>query len=158
VPTTNILVIADDLDSATAVVKLKQRGGHGGHNGLRSIIAQLGNSQDFPRIKIGGARHLPACSSGARPARPAWNERAGGGGLGQCCQQLAQGSVRLLPRPLRPAGIGRPAGQLPVASYVLQPFSKSEMADMDGAIAESLRIVDSVLSLGLMKALSGVRT
>lgn len=49
-----VLVIADDLDQPqVGAVKLKQRGGHGGHNGLRSIIQHFGGSQDFPRIKIG---------------------------------------------------------------------------------------------------------
>jgi PTH1 family peptidyl-tRNA hydrolase len=32
------------------------KGGHGGHNGLRSIMQHFGGSQDFPRIKI-GERH-----------------------------------------------------------------------------------------------------
>lgn len=41
----------------TAAVRLRMKGGHGGHNGLRSIIQHYG-SQDFPRIKIGAShRH-----------------------------------------------------------------------------------------------------
>ena len=55
------------------------------------------------------------------------------------------------------AGIGRPSGQMEVASYVLQPFKKMEMAEMDGAIAETLRIISSILALGMDKALSGSR-
>lgn len=54
-------------------------------------------------------------------------------------------------------GIGRPTGSMPVASYVLQPFNKSEMADIEGAIAESLQILHTVTGLGLDKALSGTR-
>lgn len=30
------------------------KGGHGGHNGLRSIQQHFGGTQDFPRLKIGG--------------------------------------------------------------------------------------------------------
>jgi PTH1 family peptidyl-tRNA hydrolase len=51
VPASRILVISDDLDQPTAGIKLKPKGGHGGHNGLRSIIERMGNTQDFPRIK-----------------------------------------------------------------------------------------------------------
>lgn len=55
------------------------------------------------------------------------------------------------------AGIGRPSGQMDVASYVLQEFKRAEMEAIDGAIAESLAIIDSCLGLGLDKALSGSR-
>lgn len=53
VPSQRVLVIADDLDQPPAAVRLRQKGGHGGHNGLRSIIQRLGGTQDFPRLKIG---------------------------------------------------------------------------------------------------------
>lgn len=54
-------------------------------------------------------------------------------------------------------GIGRPAGELPIASYVLQDFTKKEKEVIDVAIVESADIVKSVLAVGLEKALSGVR-
>ena len=44
-----------------------------------------------------------------------------------------------------------------VASYVLQDFRQSEMVEVDNAVADSLRIIHSILSLGLDKALSGQR-
>jgi PTH1 family peptidyl-tRNA hydrolase len=47
-----IVVVHDELDLPAGRVKLKTGGGHGGHNGLRDIIAQLG-SGDFHRIRIG---------------------------------------------------------------------------------------------------------
>jgi peptidyl-tRNA hydrolase, PTH1 family len=47
-----ILVIHDELDLAAGRIKLKSDGGHGGHNGLRDIIAQLG-STEFHRLRIG---------------------------------------------------------------------------------------------------------
>ncbi|RKZ96188.1 MAG: aminoacyl-tRNA hydrolase [Gammaproteobacteria bacterium] len=46
-----ILIVHDDLDLAPGTVKLKQGGGHGGHNGLRDSIAQLGNN--FYRLRLG---------------------------------------------------------------------------------------------------------
>nr|WP_255263529.1 aminoacyl-tRNA hydrolase [Pseudomonas aegrilactucae] len=48
-----ILVAHDELDLPPGVAKLKKGGGHGGHNGLRDIIAQLGNNKDFHRLRLG---------------------------------------------------------------------------------------------------------
>lgn len=50
-----ILVVYDDLDMPSANVRLRAKGGHGGHNGMRSIIAHLGTNE-FPRVKIGIGR------------------------------------------------------------------------------------------------------
>ncbi|MCB2102400.1 MAG: aminoacyl-tRNA hydrolase [Rhodobacterales bacterium] len=46
-----ILVLHDDMDLAPGKVRLKIGGGHGGHNGLRSIQAHLG--PDFRRLRLG---------------------------------------------------------------------------------------------------------
>lgn len=48
-----ILVAHDELDMPPGVCKLKQGGGHGGHNGLRDIIASLANQRNFHRLRIG---------------------------------------------------------------------------------------------------------
>lgn len=47
-----ILVIHDELDLPPGEARLKKGGGHGGHNGLRDIIAHLG-TQDFWRLRLG---------------------------------------------------------------------------------------------------------
>lgn len=47
-----ILVVHDELDISPGELRLKQGGGHGGHNGLRDIVACL-NSRDFCRLRIG---------------------------------------------------------------------------------------------------------
>lgn len=107
IPSHKVLVVHDDLDLPTGKVRLRARGGHGGHNGMRSITQHLKGSQDFPRLKI---------------------------------------------------GIGRPAGQLPVASFVLQAFNKSEATEIDIAVQECCDIIHSIMAVGLEKALSGVRT
>ncbi len=52
IPTDNILIAHDELDLNPGVIKLKTGGGHGGHNGLRDIINQLG-TKDFHRLRIG---------------------------------------------------------------------------------------------------------
>lgn len=48
-----ILVIHDELDLSPGMAKLKQGGGHGGHNGLKDIVAQLGNNNNFYRLRLG---------------------------------------------------------------------------------------------------------
>jgi PTH1 family peptidyl-tRNA hydrolase len=47
-----ILVVHDELDLQPGVARLKMGGGHGGHNGLKDIIAHLG-SKDFWRLRLG---------------------------------------------------------------------------------------------------------
>lgn len=56
VPPSRCLVLYDDLDIDVAALRLRQKGGHGGHNGMRSIITCLGGNQDFPRLRIGIGR------------------------------------------------------------------------------------------------------
>jgi PTH1 family peptidyl-tRNA hydrolase len=46
-----VLVVHDDIDLPPGVVRLKQGGGHGGHNGLRDVMARIG--ADFMRLRIG---------------------------------------------------------------------------------------------------------
>lgn len=48
----DILIISDDLDSKLGRVRIRQEGSAGGHNGHKSIIAQL-HSMEYKRIKIG---------------------------------------------------------------------------------------------------------
>ena len=47
-----VLIVHDELDFAPGIIRLKFAGGHGGHNGLRDIIPQLG-SEKFHRLRIG---------------------------------------------------------------------------------------------------------
>ncbi|ARD21351.1 MULTISPECIES: aminoacyl-tRNA hydrolase [Shewanella] len=48
-----ILVAHDELDMEPGVAKFKLGGGHGGHNGLKDIIAKMGNDKGFHRLRIG---------------------------------------------------------------------------------------------------------
>ena len=48
----DLIVIYDDLDLALGVIRIRERGGAGGHNGMKSIINLMG-SQDFTRIRVG---------------------------------------------------------------------------------------------------------
>jgi PTH1 family peptidyl-tRNA hydrolase len=53
IPVDAILVAHDELDLPPGVARLKQGGGHGGHNGLRDTISALGNQKNFHRLRIG---------------------------------------------------------------------------------------------------------
>lgn len=52
IPPENLLVICDDISLEPSHIRIRRKGTHGGHNGLKSII-QLCGSENFPRIKIG---------------------------------------------------------------------------------------------------------
>jgi len=50
----NILIVYDELDLPFGSLRLRQKGGAGGHNGMKSVIQHLGN--DFPRLRLGIGR------------------------------------------------------------------------------------------------------
>lgn len=52
----DIFVFHDDIDLQTGQIKIKTGGGHGGHNGLKSLDAHIGNN--YHRIRIGVGRPL----------------------------------------------------------------------------------------------------
>lgn len=56
----SLLVVVDDVELAAGALRLRPQGNAGGHNGLKSIIEQLG-SKDFARLRLGIGRpaHLP---------------------------------------------------------------------------------------------------
>ena len=47
-----IIVIYDDISLEVGRIRIREKGSHGGHNGIKSIIANLGTDV-FPRVKIG---------------------------------------------------------------------------------------------------------
>lgn len=55
VPATDVIVVHDELDLPPHVIRVKQGGGEGGHNGLKSISASLG-SKDYLRVRCGIGR------------------------------------------------------------------------------------------------------
>jgi len=76
-PPEGVLIVSDDMDLPFGKLRMRPFGGHGGHNGLRSVIATIG--EGFPRIRVGlgrpefdGADHvLSRFRDEERPALPA---------------------------------------------------------------------------------------
>jgi PTH1 family peptidyl-tRNA hydrolase len=54
VPLEHVLVIYDEIDLPFGTLRLRSKGGSGGHNGMKSVIQHLG--QDFPRMRLGVGR------------------------------------------------------------------------------------------------------
>jgi PTH1 family peptidyl-tRNA hydrolase len=52
IPLENLLVVADDIALPTGTLRMRAKGGDGGHNGLISIIESLG-TQEFARLRVG---------------------------------------------------------------------------------------------------------
>ena len=55
IPPERLLVVYDDLDLPLGKLRLRPKGGHGGHKGMRSVIESLG-TQEFPRLRVGIGR------------------------------------------------------------------------------------------------------
>jgi peptidyl-tRNA hydrolase, PTH1 family len=55
VPPERVIVVHDDLDLETGVLKIRRKGSSGGHRGVESVIQSLG-SKDFVRVKLGIGR------------------------------------------------------------------------------------------------------
>ena len=51
-PPSDLVVVVDDVALEIGTLRIRERGTHGGHNGLRSIIDLLG-TDDFPRVRVG---------------------------------------------------------------------------------------------------------
>lgn len=52
IPSDKVILIYDDIDVERGMIKIRQTGSAGTHNGMRSVITHL-NTQDFPRIRVG---------------------------------------------------------------------------------------------------------
>ncbi|MBA2176994.1 aminoacyl-tRNA hydrolase [Halobacillus locisalis] len=56
----DVLVVYDDLDLPPGKIRLRKKGGHGGHNGIRNMIDHLG-TKEFKRLRVGiGRPEAPA--------------------------------------------------------------------------------------------------
>ena len=51
----NVIVIYDDMDIEIGTIKIRKKGGPGSHNGMKSVVENLG-TKDFPRVRVGIGR------------------------------------------------------------------------------------------------------
>lgn len=65
IPRGRVLAIYDDLDLEFALLKMLPKGGHGGHNGMRSLIEHFGGKNDFPRLRFGVGRPVSTMAPSA---------------------------------------------------------------------------------------------
>ncbi|MBI5484043.1 MAG: aminoacyl-tRNA hydrolase [Deltaproteobacteria bacterium] len=94
-PTSQLIVIHDELDLPYGTVRFKQGGGHGGHNGLRSISEQLGKN-DFIRLRIGIGKSAHGDTTGhvlgnIPPAQMEYLSRILDGGINMLKMMLDEG-------------------------------------------------------------------
>jgi len=97
-----LIVVHDDLDLPFGKIRIKQRGGAGGHKGIASIVEGLG-TDEFVRVKF---------------------------------------------------GIGRPAFDMEASDYVLSRFGPEEKERLDDLLDQAAEAVESILSLGVEKAMN----
>ena len=72
VPVTDLLVVCDDINLPLGKLRVRAKGTHGGHNGLRDIQNHLGTTE-YARLRIGvdaAARTTPSITCWAASARP----------------------------------------------------------------------------------------
>lgn len=69
----DLIVIHDDLDLEPGRLRIKLAGGHGGHNGIKSVAEALGTPQ-FVRVKIGIGRPAPGQDSADYVLQPVTRE------------------------------------------------------------------------------------
>ena len=55
---TDLIVVHDDMDIPAGTIRLRKKGSAGGHNGIKSILAHVGD-ENFSRVRIGIGRPLP---------------------------------------------------------------------------------------------------
>lgn len=101
-PPGDVLVIYDELDLPLGQLRMRPKGGAGGHNGMKSILARLG-TEDFPRLRI---------------------------------------------------GVGRPPGRQDPKDYVLNNFSKEELAVLETTFDKALAGIQRWLTEGIDAAMN----
>jgi PTH1 family peptidyl-tRNA hydrolase len=102
----DVLVIYDELDLPEGQLRMRPKGGAGGHNGMRSVIARIG-TQDFPRLRV---------------------------------------------------GVGRPPGRQDPKDFLLDDFSRSELAGLDEIFDKIIAGVRLWLCNGIDNAMNYVNT
>lgn len=73
IPPRNLLVVCDDVNLPFGKIRLRESGSHGGHNGLRDLIQNLG-TDEFCRLRIGCAPMRPVDDLAKYVLSPMWGD------------------------------------------------------------------------------------
>lgn len=119
-----VIVVHDEIDLDFGLVRVKAGGGHGGHNGLRSIIEQLGQN-GFARVRLGVGKPGPAPGT------------ADGGAAAARAQGVSAG------------GAGKD-----VAGWVLSDFPSHQAATVGAMIGAGAEAVAAIAGQGVAKAMN----
>ncbi|HVV87345.1 MAG TPA: aminoacyl-tRNA hydrolase [Kofleriaceae bacterium] len=138
VEVSELLVVHDEIDLDLGLVRVKSGGGHGGHNGLRSIVEQLGGN-GFARVRIGVGKpgREPGTATGGDP-------RATGGGPPRSSGEPGGRGTRAAPRDT----------EKDVAGWVLADFPSAQGALVDALLARAADAVEAVVGLGVTPAMN----
>jgi len=96
----DLIVIHDDLDLEPGRLRIKLAGGHGGHNGIKSVIEALGTPR-FVRVKMGVGRPAPGQSSADYVLEPVTTDEMAV--LGPCVERAVDALECLIHRGLSAA-------------------------------------------------------
>ncbi len=91
-PVENLVVLYDDIELPVGALRIRDKGGAGTHNGMRSIIASLG-SECFPRVRIGVGNRTGADLKKYVLGKPGRDEQAE---LGRAFQDAADAVCLIL--------------------------------------------------------------
>lgn len=122
----NILVVHDEIDLDFGLVRLKAGGGHGGHNGLRSMIDQLGKP-GFARVRFGVGKPGPQAGT------------ADGGAAAARAAGIA---------------LSKGPGNKDVAGWVLSDFPSHQADTVRSMIDASVDAVEAIAAGGVAKAMN----
>ncbi|CAL0312453.1 unnamed protein product [Lupinus luteus] len=124
--------IFDDLDLPFAKLRLLPKGGHGGHNGMKSVINHLKGNNGFPRLRMGMFVTLLGLKSFLLLS---WDN-------------LIVGLI----------GIGRPPGKMDPVAFVLRSFTKQERAELNFTLQHGLEAIRILLLEGFNKSATFVNS
>ena len=132
----NLLVVHDDLDLFFLSMKFQKNRGSAGHNGLKNINQEL-KSQDYVRLRLGVAGHLPS-AAGGDTSSPATNTIES--------KKETPGKVDAM------SLMGITSPDVKLKPSVLKPFSKANQKKLSGFLGECVEAVEYYVTAGLEKA------
>ncbi len=119
-----VLVVHDEIDLPVSTIRLKQGGGHGGHNGLRDVISHIG--AEFLRMRIGVGHPGQAGEvTGHVLNRPQADER-------KVLDDVIKDAVDALPVLLE-EGLGKAQHRLHSRGSEPKPYKKARIGDAPGS-------------------------